>query len=205
MTTIVQVPAPESPPWITTWGPLLVASIAALAALLGVAITVSVARRTFTDEQSEKRRDRQRDLIARLVGILSHEISLWYLTDVATSQMTSSDMAEFVNTDTGKALGRLKSERTDVLIRARYEVLHPSLRTAIEAVNTAIEAKVNDDSAETSADVRMVLAARLNAGAKQLELTRVIELAVQAVEAAALTDLPVAIKPTEKPWWQFLR
>lgn len=183
----------SSPPWISTWGPLVGSCAVALIALMGVLITVMVARRTFREEQAEKRRDRQRTLIADLVAAIWKELPQQHVKIVATSRMTLADFTEYAHTDSVATLTTLIGDRSSLLLHARMEIRAKELADLLSEIDRLYQLMKNDPSGPIVIDTRASGEARTDAVGKQIEFLYALDNLVRSLEERAVTLLPVHI------------
>lgn len=104
--------------WIKDWAPIL----AAIGALLGVVLTVGGASRTYRHGLIEKRRDHQRELVGDLIATTQQWCSLLDIVHPALTKMSTDDMMEFANTDSGRRQGELSMAMQVGLIKCLCEI-----------------------------------------------------------------------------------
>ena len=187
---IVQVPRPS---WIATWGPVIGGSLTALAALAGVIITVGRARRSFLDERAENRRDRQRKVIADLIGVARQLNPLQSVLVFAWAKMDANDFVEWSATPSGTVLGELNQRRSDALLHARVEISDPPLRAAISAVREQINEIDRGEDAVTVMSTKRDGTRRLQAAVQQSVRMKELDRRLDELEDLAVQTLPVTI------------
>ena len=113
--------------WIKDWAPIL----ATIGTLLGVILTVRGASRTYRHGLIEKRRDHQRELVGDLIANTERWCELLGVAFPAMAKMSTNEMMEFVNTDSGRLQGELSKAIQVCLIKCLCEIgdgrMHPLL------------------------------------------------------------------------------
>lgn len=94
--------------WIKDWAPIL----ATIGTLLGVTITVRGTSQTYQHSLIEKRKDHQRELIGELIANAQQWCGLLDAVYPAITKMSSNDMMEFANTDSGRQMGGIVERHT---------------------------------------------------------------------------------------------
>lgn len=109
------------------WVPL----VAGLVALIGVGITVRRARLSFEHGRLESRKDRQRDLVARLISASRALLAKQDISFMVMTKMTQSDLAEWVDTDSWKAQTDLQQKYDELIVHAVTEIADPVIRPIV--------------------------------------------------------------------------
>lgn len=175
--------------WLKDWGPI----VAPMAALLGVLVTVSSASRTYRRGQAEIRKDRQRALVAELIiGAREFLTSLEIFVMVA-GKFKRHDLAEWVDTDSGKRYSELSNAVREGLVRALCEIRDPELRPLIIRLAVQIRTVMEDGLADSLHDDKLSDEVRFKAVLAALRRVRTMNRTCEELELAAINVLPVEI------------
>lgn len=179
--------------WVVTWGPVVATGVAATLALVGVAVTVLVARRTFREEQAERRRDRQRDLIAELIGAVREEVLHRRWSSPLMAVANEAGLFSILETDAYKRIADLAMTRECLLVRLKLEIRDPRLLGPISQLDELSRRIRDDKTVSLIIDTEASDADRKRGVRAMIEIVSAIDLALTQLERAAVELLPVHI------------
>ncbi|WP_404314341.1 hypothetical protein [Prescottella equi] len=113
---------------VRDWAPV----IAPVVALIGVWLTVRRARLSFEHGQLEARKDRQRDIVAKLIATSRELFRRQELSYLAMTKMSQSDLSEWVNTDSWNSQTAARKRFDELIVHALTEIADPGIRPIIE-------------------------------------------------------------------------
>ncbi|MDP7731511.1 hypothetical protein [Mycobacterium sp. TY813] len=169
------------------WAPMIAPTLA----LIGVLITVNSASRTYRRGQAESRKDRQRDLIAKLIMDIRHSLEIFV---PAAGKFQKSDLIEYLGTDSGRRHGELNNAVQEATVKALCEIGNTKLRPLIIELALQHRGLMKGDDAEPLHNHRLGDDKRFEAVLVVLKRVWAMQNTCSVLEVAAIEVLPVEIE-----------
>lgn len=172
------------------WAPMIAPTLA----LIGVLITVYSASRTYRRGQAESRKDRQRDLIAKLIMDTRHLCDSLGVFVPAAGKFQQQDLIEYTDTDSGRRQRELHNAVQEATVKALCEIGNPKLRPLIIQLALEYRGLMKGDDAKPLHDQRAGDSKRFEAVLVVLKRVWAMENTCGKLEVAAIEVLPVEIE-----------
>ncbi|WP_301120320.1 hypothetical protein [Mycolicibacterium fortuitum] len=190
--------------WIKDWAPIL----ATIGTLFGVMITVGSASRTYKHGLIEKRKDRQRELLASLIA--DTQQLCYVLGGVvypAMAKMSQNDMLEYASTETAILMGDLNKSVRIGLIKGLSEIGDRRIQPLLA------ELELQRNGLGEGEDVAPVFDPAENEGRRFTALGVLLQRVGRMrqtnsrLQVAVIQSLPVEIQPerVRRRLWDWLR
>ncbi|MGU3497731.1 hypothetical protein [Mycobacterium sp. C31M] len=178
--------------WLKDYAPIL----ATLGALLGVIVTVGGASRTYRQGLIEKRRDHQRELLGDLIANVQQWCGLLDVVYPAMTKMSTNDMMEFADTDTGRRQGQLAQALQVTLIKCLCEISDSRIHPVLLQLEDQRRTLTDGDEVAPMFNPRMGDKERLDALLVMLGRIRGIKNTSDNILVEAIKALPVEFEDT---------
>ncbi|ORL11054.1 hypothetical protein A6I84_03500 [Prescottella equi] len=166
--------------------------IAPLVALVGVLLTVRRARLSFEHGQLEGRKDRQREIVAKLIATSRELFQRQELSYMAMTKMSQSDLFEWVNTDSWSAQTEVQKRFDELIVHALTEIADPGIRPIIEDLAQRCE-ELGKGAGETMLNPRKPESERFESLLVVLKRLHEVRDVLNDLTAAAVKTLPVEL------------
>ena len=187
--------------WIKDWAPIL----ATIGTLMGVIITVGGASRTYQHGLIEKRKDHQRELIGELIANTQQWVSLLDIAYTATAKMSTNDMMEFADTDSGNLLNELSKATQVSLIKCLCEVNDDRIRPHVGELEVQRRLLTDGDDVAPMFNPKRRDDERFDALLVMLGRLRKMKDTCDRIQIAAIEALPVEIETAPRAGYRFRR
>ena len=176
--------------WVKNWAPI----IATVGALIGVMVTVRGASRTYHHGLIEKRKDHQRELVGELLANTQQWCGLLDVIYPAMAKMSTNDMMEFADTDSGRRVGELAKAVQIVLIKCLCEISDARIRPSLGSLEQQRRALTEGDDVAPMFDPNQGDTQRFQALLLMLSRVRDMKRTCDEIQLAAIQALPVEIE-----------
>ncbi|EIT90421.1 hypothetical protein [Mycobacteroides abscessus] len=185
--------------WIKDWAPI----VATIGALLGVIVTVRSAGRTYQHGLLEKRKDRQRELLADLIADTQQWCDMMSgAVYPALAKMSEPDILEFATTDSANLMGQLGKSVRVGLVKCLSEISDVRLSLVLMELELQRSGLLLGDEAAPLFDPTRPDRARFQALLVVLRRISQIERTCSQLQLAVIQSLAVEIEA--RSTWQAL-